>query len=196
LPASKAVDEPTVMDLWQRLVRHGRKEHPAGTRLAAIVVEAIVFVVAIPALLCWLSTIGGERWRFGAPQSILVLSLVVAALGLSLSLWTVWAQYRCARGTPIPIMATKKLLTSGPYSLCRNPMLLGTILYYSGISVSISSFIAMLGTVLFSAIMVAFVKLVEEKEMSLRFGDDYSTFRRRTPFIIPRILFLGRKPRS
>ena len=61
------------MDLLQRLVRHGRKEHPAGTRLAAIVVEAIVFVVAIPALLCWLSTFGGERSRFGAPQSILVL---------------------------------------------------------------------------------------------------------------------------
>jgi len=156
----------------------------------------MVFVVAIPALLYWFSTFGGDRWRFGSPRSLMVLSLVVAVLGLLLALWTVWAQYRYARGTPIPIMATKKLLTSGPYSLCRNPMLLGTILYYTGISICISSFIAMLGTVVFSVIMVAFVKLVEEKEMLLRFGDEYSRYMGRTPFIIPRIVSLGGKPRS
>jgi len=182
------------MDLWRHMIRHTQREYSAGARLAAISCEALVFVVAIPALLYWLSTLGGDRWRFRPSHAFSVFCLILAALGLFLGLWTVWAQYRHARGTPVPIKATKKLLTSGPYSLCRNPMLLGTILYYAGMSTCTSSFAAILGTVLFSVLMVVFVKLVEEKEMSLRFGDEYSRYMRRTPFIVPRVIFPGRRP--
>jgi protein-S-isoprenylcysteine O-methyltransferase Ste14 len=184
------------MDLRRYMITHAQREYSAGARLAAISCEGLVFVVAIPALLFWLSTLGGDRWRFRSSHAFSVFCLALAVLGLSLALWTVWAQHRHARGTPVPIMATKKLLTTGPYSLCRNPMLLGTILYYAGISTCTTSFVAMLGTVLFSVFMFVFVKLVEEKEMSLRFGDEYARYMRTTPFIVPRLIFPGRRPGS
>jgi protein-S-isoprenylcysteine O-methyltransferase Ste14 len=183
------------MELWRDMITIAQREYSARARLAAIGCEALVFVVAIPALLYWLSTLGGDRWRFRSSHAFLVVCLILAVLGLSLALWTVWTQHRHARGTPVPIMATKKLLTTGPYSLCRNPMLLGTILYYAGISTWTTSFIAMLGTVLFTILMIIFVKLVEEKEMLMRFGDEYSGYVRRTPFIVPRLIFPGRRPR-
>ena len=183
------------MDLRRRIITQTQREYSARARLAAISGEAMVFVVAIPALLYWLSTLGGDRWRFRSSFAFSVFCLILAVLGLSLALWTVWAQHRHARGTPIPIMATKKLLTTGPYSLCRNPMLLGTILYYAGISICTTSFLAMLGTVFFLILMIVFVKLVEEKEMSLRFGDEYSRYVRTTPFIVPHLIFPGRRRR-
>jgi protein-S-isoprenylcysteine O-methyltransferase Ste14 len=184
------------MNIWRRIIRQTRREYSAGARLVAISGEALVFVIAIPALLYWLSTVGEDRWRFRSSHALSVFSLILAALGLLLGLWTVWVQYRHARGTPVPIMATKKLLTNGPYALCRNPMLLGTILYYAGVSTYISSFVAVLGTVLFSVLMTVFVKFVEEKEMSLRFGDEYLRYMRRTPFIIPRLFFSSKRSGS
>jgi protein-S-isoprenylcysteine O-methyltransferase Ste14 len=180
------------MDIWHYISRQTRKEYSAGARLAAISGEALVFVIVIPALLYCSSTVGDDGWRFESSQTFSVFCLILAALGLFLGLWTVWVQYRHARGTPVPIMATKKLLTDGPYSLSRNPMLLGTILYYAGVSAYTSSIVAILGTVLFSVSMIVFVKLVEEREMSLRFGEEYSSYVQQTPFIIPR-LFSSRK---
>ena len=184
------------MGIWHYISRQTQKEHSAGTRLAAICSEGLVFVIGIPALLYWSSTVGGDGWRFESSQAFSLFCLILAALGLFLALWTVWVQFRHARGTPVPIMATKKLLTDGPYSLCRNPMLLGTILYYAGVSAYLSSVVAILGTVLFSVSMFVFVKLVEEREMSLRFGEEYTSYVQQTPFIIPRLFSSRKKPTS
>jgi protein-S-isoprenylcysteine O-methyltransferase Ste14 len=111
----------------------------------------------------------------------------LAALGLCLALWTVWAQFRHARGTPVPLMATKKVLTDKPYSYCRNPMALGTLLFYFGIAAVTSSFRAVFAVFLFALFLLIYIKLIEEKEVSLRFGEEYSRYTQRTPFIIPRL---------
>ena len=34
--------------------------------------------------------------------------------------------------------------------------------------------------------LLIYIKLIEEKEMELRFGADYIEYRRQTPFLIPR----------
>ncbi|MGA3284664.1 MAG: isoprenylcysteine carboxylmethyltransferase family protein [Verrucomicrobiota bacterium] len=184
------------MKIWQHVIRQAQKEYSVGARLAAIGCEALVFGLAIPAFLFWLSTVGRDCWRFRTSPALSMFSLVVAALGLSLALWTGWVQFRHARGTPVPIMATKKLLTGKPYSFCRNPMALGAILFYSGIAIYTLSFKAMLAVFLFSVSLVAYIKLIEEKEMSLRFGDEYSGYKQSTPFIIPRLSLFGRKSRT
>jgi protein-S-isoprenylcysteine O-methyltransferase Ste14 len=35
--------------------------------------------------------------------------------------------------------------------------------------------------------LLAYIRLVEEKEMAARFGEAYPAYRRRVPFIIPRL---------
>lgn len=183
------------MNLWQHFDRQGRKEFSPGTRLAAMAGESLIFVFGIPAFLFWRAAVGGERWRFRLPPALLVVCLVLAALGLCFALWTVWAQFRLARGTPVPLMATKKLLTNKPYSFCRNPMALGTLVFYSNVAVCTLSLKAVLIVLLFAVCLVAYIKLVEEKEMSVRFGDEYARYKQCTPFIIPRLSLPGRKAR-
>ena len=156
--------------------------------------EGLLFVLAIPAFLFWLSAVGPERWRFELSPAVLILCLVLAAVGLFLALWTIWAQFHFARGTPVPVMATKKLLTDKPYSFCRNPMALGTIMLYFGIAIFAASFTAVLAVVVFALLLLTYIRLVEEKEMSLRFGDEYSQYKQRIPFIIPRLWPPGKMP--
>jgi len=85
------------------------------------------------------------------------------------------------------MMATKKLLVSGPFKQSRNPMSFGTLLLYLGISILIGS-ISSLGMVFaFFISLVAYIKKIEERELEMRFGEEYLTYKRETPFIIPRI---------
>jgi protein-S-isoprenylcysteine O-methyltransferase Ste14 len=83
-------------------------------------------------------------------------------------------------------MATQKLLTDGPYAICRNPMVLGALTYFLSVAILTSSFKAVLAVVIFGMGLVAYLKWIEEKELSLRFGEDYVRYRASTPFIIPR----------
>jgi protein-S-isoprenylcysteine O-methyltransferase Ste14 len=105
---------------------------------------------------------------------------------LLFGLWSNYVQFTIGRGTPVPIMATQKLIVQPPYSYCRNPMALGAIVLYLGIAIWLGSLSA-LGMVLLPAIcLLIYIKLIEEKEMELRFGADYIEYRRQTPFLIPR----------
>jgi protein-S-isoprenylcysteine O-methyltransferase Ste14 len=83
------------------------------------------------------------------------------------------------------MIPTKKLIIIGPFKYCRNPMTLGTIMAFSGIVVMIGSYTSLLFVVLFTMILIAYIKLVEEKELEFRFGKEYVDYKNDTPFIIP-----------
>jgi len=182
------------MKLWQHVARVSRKEYSAGTRAAAMAGESLIFVFGIPAGLFRLAAIGGDRWRFELPSGLAMLCAALTGLGLGFALWTCWVQFHHARGTPVPVMATQKLLTDGPYAFCRNPMVLGTLVCYFGIAVITASMLPVLAVALFASGLLTYLKLVEEKEMALRFGDEYRRYRQSTPFILPRLAAFRGKP--
>jgi protein-S-isoprenylcysteine O-methyltransferase Ste14 len=184
------------MNLWQHIARLSRKEYSARARLAAMAGESLIFVFGIPASLFWLAATGGDRWRFESSLKLSVFCVAFSALGLGFALWTCWVQFHHARGTPVPIMATQKLLNDGPYSFCRNPMVLGTLVCYFSIAVFTASFLPVLAVLLFALFLFSYIKLVEEKEMSLRFGDEYTRYKQITPFIIPRLSSFRKKSKS
>jgi protein-S-isoprenylcysteine O-methyltransferase Ste14 len=39
---------------------------------------------------------------------------------------------------------------------------------------------------LFAGLLLIYIKRIEEKEMELRFGQDYLAYKQQTPFLIPR----------
>jgi protein-S-isoprenylcysteine O-methyltransferase Ste14 len=59
------------------------------------------------------------------------------------------------------------------------------MIYYAGIAVVLGSYTVLCLFVLFSALLLAYLKLVEEGELAARFGEEYLVYRERTPFIIP-----------
>lgn len=86
----------------------------------------------------------------------------------------------------MPVMPTQKLVVIRPFTYCRNPMTLGTILAYLGVCVWIGSISAVVIVLIFTILLLLYVKLLEEKELEARFGAEYLEYKRNTPFILPR----------
>jgi len=110
-------------------------------------------------------------------------------IGIPWLSWAVFWQHRYGKGTPLPLVPTKVLLDTGPYVYTRNPMAFGAIFWLAGWAVLANSPMALWGGVsCFSALVLFFDKLIEEKELERRFGDDYRNYKRQTPFLIPRLI--------
>src|SRR5512136_170970 len=98
--------------------------------MTAIIFGGIVFWIVIPLFIVvgcgfmdsWLS-LPKVFHRWLNP----VIALVLMVAGWLFANWTVKVQFSFGKGTPIPLMATQKLVIKRPYTYCRNPMTLGTI---------------------------------------------------------------------
>jgi protein-S-isoprenylcysteine O-methyltransferase Ste14 len=83
------------------------------------------------------------------------------------------------------MLPTKKLLIIGPFKYCRNPMTLGTITAYSGVAILVGSYTALLVVFIFALMLLVYLKLIEEKELEMRFGQEYLEYKKNTSFILP-----------
>lgn len=180
-------------------------ERPVGrtyslrTRLGVVILLGPLFLVVLPLLIVRVSSRLDARWGLrsgtagrGNRMGGLVLGLTGAALGLASGR----ALVDTGAGTPLPLMATQRLVVRPPFAYCRNPMTLGTILGYLGVgiwrgSVSAVGIVAALG-----AALLLRVRLVEEPELASRFGADYVEYRRTTPFLLPRVPWVSLRSAS
>jgi protein-S-isoprenylcysteine O-methyltransferase Ste14 len=64
-------------------------------------------------------------------------------------------------------------------------MTLGTIIAYSGVAILVGSYTALLAVFIFALMLLAYLKLIEEKELEMRFGEEYLEYKKNTPFILP-----------
>ncbi len=173
-----------------RFLAQAKREYSPRQRLAALLVEAVFFMALLPLALLLL---GGllDRWlgwpRLTLPPVNVIAGWLMIVGGWLFAVWSIYVQFTLGRGTPVPLMATQRLIVRPPYSYCRNPMALGAIVLYGGVSVAIGSPGAALLVFLGAAALLTYIKLAEEKEMIARFGEEYLAYRRRVPFLIPRL---------
>jgi protein-S-isoprenylcysteine O-methyltransferase Ste14 len=118
----------------------------------------------------------------------LIFGVLFVIEGFAFAAWSVVTQYRKGKGTPSPLMPTRRLVVEGPFALCRNPMTFGTFFFYLGVSLLAGSPMATVVTIFLSSSLLVYVKTIEEKELEARFGQAYLAYRDRTSFIIPRRL--------
>jgi len=172
------------------IVRQANQPRSGWAQVLVLIPAAAIF----PFLLPWGMMVLGRKidgWlgiaALSLPPVNAILGGILIAVGLPLALWTIIAQLTRGHGTPVPIVATQKLIIEPPYTLCRNPMVLGTLMAYLGLAVIIGSPGTALVVAVFGALLLFYVKRIEEQEMLERFGADYEAYRKRTPFLIPRI---------
>jgi protein-S-isoprenylcysteine O-methyltransferase Ste14 len=173
----------------RRLLAQTKKEYPAGQRLLAILVAGVFFLVVFPTLVARVSRSLDRvlHWpRRSSPLPVILGSMMVVC-GFLFALWSIVVQFSLGRGTPIPAMATQQLIVRPPYAYTRNPMALGTIVMYLGIAILLDSSSALLIVAGASALLLTYIRIVEEREMAVRFGDAYQVYRRQTPFLLPRL---------
>jgi protein-S-isoprenylcysteine O-methyltransferase Ste14 len=160
--------------------------HPASLRRRVIT----LFYVGLLALA--LLALGIDRacgdWgmiHLGWLSQALGSSLTVA--GFVLVGWSVRIQYVLGKGTPAPKVATQRLVTQGPYAYTRNPMTLGALLMYLGIGMWIESGVVVFLTAIVFSVLLTFIYFRETSELTERFGEEYLTYKQRTPFLLPRL---------
>jgi protein-S-isoprenylcysteine O-methyltransferase Ste14 len=99
------------------------------------------------------------------------IGYILLVLGLAVRLWaTLYIGRRKSR----------LLVTDGPYSLCRNPLYIGTILAAMGAALCFENFLLLILVFVLLVPVHALVVLAEERHLAELFGSEYEEYRHRT----------------
>jgi len=150
--------------------------------IAGYVLGGLMFVLLIPTLM-WLAS--GRPHLGDIPVWRIVITVLLAVLGIALSVWSIVYMRHKGDGNPMDAFGhevaprTRHLMTDGPYRLSRNPMLTGSFVYYAGVCFCLWTWQALLVFAAFIAIMLLQVRS-EEKRLLRDFGTEYEEYCRRT----------------
>ena len=173
------------MSLYSKWAQRKQSE---PIRIIAMLLAGVLFLYLLPRLIARGGSsldqqLGLPPLHFGTINVILGVALLV--VGFYFALWSIYAQMTRASGTPLPMLPTQRLLTDGPFRLCRNPMTFGTIVAYTGIGVYAGTISGIGIALCFGTLLVLYLKLLEEKELAERFGEEYMKYKQEVSFIIP-----------
>ena len=121
----------------------------------------------------------------------LCAGLSIFFFGLTLGVKSTRLLYKVGQGLPWGELdghvKSTRLVTTGPYAYCRNPMTLGYSLLPLGMGIMFQSpgMTIPIPAVIFTS-MTIWLKAREEPNLEKRFGEVYSQYKRSTPFLIPR----------
>ena len=146
---------------------------------------ALVFV---PAIILTLAKKSGASFQFASPHQILFwLALLPAGVGFGLGFWTVKLFKEVGKGTPAPWDPPEKLVIRGPYRHVRNPMITGALLILLAEAILFQSWPIAVWMMVFFISSTIYFRLIEEKDLEKRFGDDYREYKAHVPRWIPRL---------
>ena len=166
-------------------LRFTGREFTTLQKILSMVPGFIIFLVISPFLIfqlsSYLSSFVPVEFHRGVEYGIMIVSFVIA---LALMTWALFELWFKGNGTPAPITPTNRLVTTGPYKWSRNPIELGTNIYFLSMGIYFDSLLTGVFCMLFGLVLgTAYIKLIEEKEMLVRFGESYERYLRSVPFM-------------
>lgn len=173
-----------------KFLKQASHEYSPKQRLVALLGMAPIFLLGLPYLFVQLGARLDQWMQWGPilwPPFNLIMGCLLILPSWLFAIWSIYSQFTIGRGTPVPLMATQKLIIQPPYTYCRNPMALGAIGMYLGVAILFYSIGAVVLVLLCAGALLTYIKRVEEKEMELRFGQEYLAYKQRTPFLMPRL---------
>ncbi len=98
--------------------------------------------------------------------------------GLSIRIWCIFY---------IGNRKSKELITTGPYSICRNPLYIGTFLLAMGIGLCFENvLILLMVSALIIPVHIITVRM-EETKLESKFGEEYRMYKKKVPMFWPRL---------
>jgi len=117
---------------------------------------------------------------------IKLFAFLLGLTGLWLLYWTNFLFARFGRGTLAPWNPPEKLIMRGPYRYMRQPMITVVLSVLLGELMFMGSWASFFWLILFPALNMAYIPLVEEKALIKRFGDDYIRYKKAVPGWVPK----------
>jgi len=149
------------------------------------VVHAILMVLFGTAIVKAIQT--GDTWRglvIPIPRS---LGIVLAFITGAITLFTVANLAMRGLGAPFAIALSRRLATDWLYSWTRNPMVLATLAWLVAVGLWLQSTLFVVWVlVLVAPAWIVYLKVYEERELEIRFGEAYRTYKAKTSFLWPR----------
>ncbi len=152
-------------------------------------IAALPFTVAV-VIPTWIARRNGVRLGFGPGEPrILVQVAGLALLIIGLFLFTASLRRFATegKGTLAPWDPPRQLVVHGLYRYVRNPMISGVLFVLFGEALVLMSKPHFVWAVLFLAINVVYIPLIEEPMLAQRFGADYAEYCRNVPRLLPRV---------
>lgn len=152
----------------------------------------IAFILGGPAVMAYLAAWSPVSFLSDQPSTF-YLGGFTSAVGLFFALWANYELVIKGRGGAgnfgnIKLMKeTKHLVTSGPYSICRNPMHLGVFLYYMGFACALNSLLSLIVPV--AVICGAYIMAIflDEPRLERDFPEEYAAYKANVPRFMPKI---------
>lgn len=143
-------------------------------------INSRIFVVLLFVLICFSSRLWEEKTPFVA--SVLFFSGAIL-VGVA-SIGRVWCSLYIAG------YKTDKLITQGPYSVCRNPLYFFSFLGAIGVGFATETLLIPLIVFVAFAIYYPFVIKSEEKRLMELYGNEFEVYLKNVPFFFPKISLL------
>ncbi len=172
------------------IVYLGRRllDQQPGIRRAAWVTTAVHYVLLT---LLGMSVIevtqlaqGFSLWSVRLPPWLGIGLMAVSGVALVLVVFNLALK---GFGLPFALALTRLVATDWLYAWTRNPMVLSALAFLVGLGLWLQSGLFLVWTlVVFSPAMYVFLVIYEERELEIRFGQDYLDYKARTPMFWPR----------
>ncbi|HRY33681.1 MAG TPA: isoprenylcysteine carboxylmethyltransferase family protein [Bacteroidales bacterium] len=162
--------------------------------MAGYLLGFTLFFLLIPWGLYRLTTFDPHfPWQLPAYPEVIrwIVSLVLLVTGVLFAAWSNIFLFIKGKGGPTDAFGlavspqTKRLVTSGPYRYCRNPMVFGALSVYASIVVFFHSVTALAVWLLFVLLVLLMLKFSEEKRLARDFGEAYLVYKKKVPMIVP-----------
>jgi protein-S-isoprenylcysteine O-methyltransferase Ste14 len=107
------------------------------------------------------------------PGFLAILGFLLLIGGLLVVLYSGMLTFTQGQGSSDSFDSQQELITEGPYEIVRNPMMIGLIGIFFGISFTLSSLVSFIFAIIMSFVIHLFVIHIEEPGLEKRFGQKY-----------------------
>ncbi len=172
------------------VVRIGRAlldRHPSEERARTVTVGVHSVVMLLLGVAIVRGLVTARAWRgvrLPVPSEV---GMVLVWITSAVVAFTVINLAVTGHGAPSAVSPTRRLTHDWLYARTRNPMVVATLacLFAAGLMLQSALFLIWVALLL-TPVWIAFLKVYEERELEVRFGDDYRAYRAATPFLWPR----------
>lgn len=173
---------------WFRIATDAPTSHHVAATLAQTAVFWITFLVVLPALVMAVEHRLALPSMWSLVPCALEIGLPLLVAASALGLWTGLLMAVRGRGTPLPLVAARELVCTGPYRVIRNPMALAGITQGVAVGIWCSSVAVVLYALAGAVLWHLTARAAEETFLAQRFGASFDAYQRRVPLWLPRLL--------
>jgi protein-S-isoprenylcysteine O-methyltransferase Ste14 len=142
------------------------------------------FTFGVPIVLALTTYHKWSGWVLPIPS---VIGLILVIITGTATFMTVVNLALKGFGAPFFIKLSQKLAADWMYAWTRNPMVLAALSFLLSLGIWFKSALFVLWVLfLFAPALLFFVKVFEERELEIRFGESYLEYKSKTPMLFPR----------